>query len=144
MEIWITITALFAGAILLVRWMVRSTVARTREESLSPADLRALEDAAARVVTEIQNTAQENIDALKHKCDELRDLLARADGMLAHAAPDARAAETAPDDTVTEAVYRLADDGLGTAEIAGRLGLEVAEVRLALAVRSCGGQGEAA
>lgn len=137
---------LLAGFALGLRWMLSAAGARTRAESLTPEDLQVLEDAAARLVDEIKQSAAVAVRDLDERCEKLRALTIQADQRLAllaqqaSASPPASPAQSGPAQDAAglrQRVYALADEGFTDDEIARRTGVTVGEVILLRGLRPC-------
>lgn len=138
---------LLAALALGVRWMLSATAARGCAESLTPEDLQVLEEAAARLVDEIKQTAAVAVRDLDERCEKLRVLTIQADQRLALLAQEASArrsvahcSQAVPAEDAAglkERIYALADEGAAADEIARRTGTPVGEVTLLLGLRPC-------
>ncbi|MHC4252859.1 MAG: hypothetical protein ACYS9X_27390 [Planctomycetota bacterium] len=91
-----------------------------------------LRETAERLMAEIEGVARESRAEVETRVRVLAELLARADAAIERLP----GAEPVPPPPRFEEVYRLADDGLDAAAIAGRTSFERGEVELILGVRT--------
>jgi len=143
-----------AGIAVLVKWLAQSMAVRHSAESITPEDLKALEDASARMVDEIKETAAVAIRDLDDRCEQLRKLILIADQKVmlwsqiiadqTQPIAESKAPEvfTSPiperseDADTAQRIYHLADSGMDPAEIAREAGQPIGEVELLLGLRS--------
>lgn len=135
-----------AAAILRAAW------AKRERESLTAEDLRAVEESAMVLIEQLQSEADRAISEMNNRSEALHALLAEVDAKL-EALTEASAKVGSPTSSdsgeITTAdsvrtgtvgcvtrqkVLDLASDGLGYAEIARAVGLDVAEVKLILSL----------
>ncbi len=139
-----TTLVIVAGIAVLVRWMASSVAASRCAESITPRDLLVLEEASARLVGEIKETASLAIRDLDDRCEQLRKLILLADqkillwSQIAADETDSakRNSEEPADLDSARRIYEFADAGLDAADIARRAGLPIGEVTLLLGLRS--------
>lgn len=132
-----------------LRWTLSAMSTRGSAESLTPEDLRVLENAAARLVDDIKQTADAAVRDLDERCEKLRVLTAHADQRLAMLAGQTEVARSSiaerpvSGDGGRERVYALADEGLEADEIARVTAMPLGEVTLLLGLRPCARTGSA-
>jgi len=154
---------LLAGVAVLMKWVSSQVATRKQADSLTPADLRALESSAGQLIEEIKETASVAIRDLDDRCEDLRKLILIADQKISlWAELTSKAPQpVAPADLSTPSsdqhpeqmehpelvegcggtdsstrVYELADSGVSAADIARETGMPLGEVTLMLSLRS--------
>ena len=98
---------------------------------LADADTR-LKETAERLMADIEALGRESRAEVETRVRVLAELLARADAVI----EGMERAEPVPPPPRFEEVYRLADEGLDPAAIAGRTSFERGEVELILGIRT--------
>lgn len=141
--------ACFSGLICLL--LFRALLRERAKRELTPADLRALENAAAEILEQLKQAADEAVAKVDSKIAELRSLCSQMsvlstegnttathepNALLANPGPEQdqnpnETPSTAADETRAR-VFALADQGLDTAEIARQTGIGMGEVELLL------------
>lgn len=136
---------LLAGVAVLMKWVSSQVATRKHADSLTPADLKALETSAERLVEDIKETASVAIRDLDDRCDDLRKLILLADQKITlwaqltqeNQQPQPVLKPTEAIDTDPHSrVFELADSGMSAADIARELEMPVGEVTLMLSLRS--------
>jgi hypothetical protein len=155
----LTAVLLLAGAALAF-WCVRTVQAERQRKAFDPQETAALEQAAASLIRQLKDAADEAVERVAQASHQLNRLIATAERRMetvwtqewGQAAPPGQPAEAAQPtaerasvlDTDymarTAEVYRLADEQLDEDAIADRTGFERAEVRVLLSLRQLGQQ----
>lgn len=130
--------ALFGCVAFLLKWVTSQLSVRRNAESLTPEDLKVLEQAAGHLVDEIKQTAVVAVRDLDDRCEELRKLLLLADqriSLWSQIVNQTGAPETEVE-SVEAKVRKMAASGIEPAEIARRVDLPLGEVNLVLSLSS--------
>lgn len=136
--------------VILLRALARE---RARRE-LTPADLKALESAAADILAEVRQAADHAVARIREQIEEAQAVCAKLESLRKSLRVDAEAepAPSCPEDASTAVpdvepdadvlavrVRTLADSGLGAREIARETGMGIGEVELLLGLSSRAG-----
>lgn len=146
---------LAAGAVGFVCVILLRALARERaRRELTPADLKALESAAADILAEVRQAADDAVARIREQIEEAQAVCAKLESLRKSFGADAEAeptpscaedASTAVPDAGTEEdvlavrVRTLADSGLDAREIARETGMGIGEVELLLGLSSRAG-----
>ena len=137
---------ILAGIAVLVKWMASSMAISRSADSITPEDLKVLEEASARLVGEIKETASLAIRDLDDRCEQLRKLILLADQKIMlwsqiaeeQSERDSQIPQTSVSEEAGPAarIYELADAGLEPTDIARETDQPIGEVTLLLGLRS--------
>jgi len=126
---------MLAGFVLAMAVM-RAAWAQRERETLTAADLRAVEESAMTLIEQLRSEADNSLSHLGARCAELRQLIDQADARIRTLNAFTTTAAAAPGNTKRpfdqEKVLSLASSGMDSVDIARATGLDCAEVKAAL------------
>jgi hypothetical protein len=142
---------LLSGVVIAVA-ILRAAWARRERESLTAEDLRAVEESAMILIEQLQSEADRAISEMNNRSEALHALLAEIDWKLEALTEASATVQLLPSSTIEQVacgdtakeepagcltrqkVLELASGGLGYADIARTVGVDVAEVKLILSL----------
>ena len=121
-----------------LKWMLRAGRAQAAKgEPLTPADLRALEESAARLMADLRATADECVARIERACAQAETPLVREGEAPAEPCP-LLGRSLAPPRAPQRSIFDLIESRDSSSEIARQAGLTTGEVELMRALQAAG------